>query len=128
RTTTPASPGLGLPVVDYARGGGVAISPGHEREGRPVVIEDATTWVRDYRGLWGLDTRDRFGGERAPSGPRYERNGSVRTSWANPLGWAGLLKVPPHDGDVAEALRERVAELDRELEKLDGTIAAELVR
>ena len=67
----------------------------------------------DYRGLWGLDTRDRFGGERAPSGPRYERNGSVRTSWSNPLGWAGLLKIPPHDHDLAHALEQRIAELDR---------------
>ena len=63
--------------------------------GRPVLIDDDTPWVRDYRGLWGLDTRDRFGGERAPAGPRYERDGTVRPSWSNPLGWAGLQKVPP---------------------------------
>ena len=119
--------GLGIPFVDYARGDGIAIGPGHEREWSPVVIDDETPWVRDYRGLWGLDTHDRFGGERAPSGPRYERNGSVRTSWANPLGWAGLLKVPPEDDDhqFAEALQGRVAALDRELSELDAGIEAE---
>lgn len=119
--------GLGIPFVDYARGDGVAIGPGHEREWTPVVIDDDTPWVRDYRGLWGLDTHDRFGGERAPSGPRYERNGSVRTSWANPLGWAGLLKVPPEDDDhqFAEALQGRVAALDQELSELDAAIGAE---
>ena len=49
---------------------------------------------RGYRGLWGLDTQDRFGGERAPAGPRFERAGTVRQSWIDPLGWAGLQKVP----------------------------------
>jgi hypothetical protein len=101
RHYTGSSPGLGIPFVDYARGDGIAIGSGHDRQWTPVLIDDDTPWVRDYRGLWGLDTRDRFGGERAPSGPRYERNGSVRTSWSNPLGWAGLLKIPPHDDDLA---------------------------
>jgi hypothetical protein len=119
--------GLGIPFVDYARGDGVVIGPGHEREWSPELIDDETGWVRDYRGLWGLDTRDRFGGERAPSGPRYERNGSVRTSWANPLGWAGLLKVPPEDDDdrLVEALQGRVATLDQELSELGAAIEAE---
>ena len=86
--------------------------------GLPVLIDDDTPWVRDYRGLWGLDTRDRFGGERAPSGPRYERDGSVRASWANPLGWAGLLKVPPERrGPRRRRFRARVAALERELRR-----------
>ncbi len=125
RHYTGSSPGLGIPFVDYARGDGVAIGPGQRLQWSPVLIDDETPWVRDYRGLWGLDTRDRFGGERAPSGPRYERDGSVRTSWANPLGWAGLQKVAPGDGDLAKPLAERVAELDGELTALDATIDAE---
>lgn len=114
--------GLGLPFLDYARGDGVAIGPGHDAEWSPVLIDDETPWVRDYRGLWGLDTRDRFGGERAPSGPRYERDGSVRASWANPLGWAGLLKVPPDEDDVAQTLAERISALEREVSELDAKI------
>src|SRR5947209_6728028 len=117
--------GLGIPFVDYARGDGVAIGPGRDRDWTPVVIDDETPWVRDYRGLWGLETGDRFGGERAPSGPRYERDGSVRRPWANPLGWAGLLKVPPEDHDVGRELHERITAIDRELSELDATIAAE---
>ncbi len=117
--------GLGIPFVDYARGDGIAIGPGHDREWTPVVIDDGTGWVHDYRGLWGLDTRDRFGGERAPSGPRYERDGTVRVSWANPLGWAGLLKVPPHEREFADALRERVDALAGELGELDARIESE---
>lgn len=125
RHYTGATAGLGIPFVDYARGDGVAIGPEHDHQWTPAVIDDDTPWVSDYRGLWGLDTRDRFGGERAPSGPRYERDGSVRVSWANPLGWAGLQKVPPHDHELVAALNERVAELDRSLSELDATIEAE---
>lgn len=118
--------GLGIPFVDYARGDGAAIGPGEDRRWSPVLIDDDTPWVSDYRGLWGLDTRDRFGGERAPSGPRYERDGSVRSSWANPLGWAGLLKVPPHDDELKQALSRRITEIGHELAELDATIATEL--
>jgi hypothetical protein len=122
-TGSPA--GLGIPFVDYARGDGIAIGPGHDAQWSPALIDDETPWVSDYRGLWGLDTHDRFGGERAPSGPRYERDGSVRASWSNPLGWAGLLKIPPMEDQVAEQLSERIAELELELSELDGTIDAE---
>ena len=117
--------GVGIPFVDYARGDGIAIGPGHDATWTAVLIDDDTSWVSGYRGLWGLDTRDRFGGERAPSGPRYERDGSVRAAWANPLGWAGLLKVPPHDGDLAAALHERVASVERELTAVDSAIEVE---
>jgi hypothetical protein len=117
--------GLGIPFVDYARGDGTAIGPRHETQWSPVLIDDETSWVRDYRGLWGLDTRDRFGGERAPSGPRYERDGSVRASWADPLGWAGLNKVSPDDNDLAESLAERIAALEGKVSELDSTIDGE---
>jgi hypothetical protein len=127
RHYTGTATGLGIPFVDYARGDGVAIGPGHDHEWTPVLVDDQTRWLLDYRGLWGLDTRDRFGGERAPSGPRYERDGTVRTSWANPLGWAGLLKVPPDDDDFVAALRHRVAALDHRLTELDGEIEAGMV-
>jgi len=80
--------------------------------------------VRDYRGLWGLDTHDVFGGERAPAGPRYERGGAVRASWADPLGWAGLQKEPPGEAAAAEDLRERVRALDARVEELDQAIDA----
>ena len=86
---------FGLPFIDYHRGDGPGVGPGEGKEWCPVLIDDQTPWVRDYRGLWGLDTGDPFGGERAPAGPRYERDGSVRLSWSDPVGWAGLDKEAP---------------------------------
>ena len=117
--------GFGIPFVDYARGDGLSIGPAHDATWSPVLIDHDTPWVRDYKGLWGLDTRDRFGGERAPAGPRYERDGSVRSVWANPTGWAGLLKVPPRSEEVEKLLSERVRALDAELAELDATVDAE---
>lgn len=103
--------GVGIPYVDYARGDGPRIGGSGEHAWSVVPIDDDTPWVRDYRGLWGLDTRDPLGGERAPAGPRYERSGAVRHSWADPLGWAGLQKVPPTDVELVAALERRVDEL-----------------
>ncbi len=123
RSTAPEA-GFGIPFVDYARGDGVAVGPGHEATWTPILIDDTTPWVREYRGLWGLDTRDRFGGERAPAGPRYERSGAVRSAWADPLGWAGLLKVSPSQ-DAAVFLANRTRALEAELSELDVLIEAE---
>jgi hypothetical protein len=115
--------GVGIPFVDYARGDGDSVGPGHARTWSPVVIDDETPWVRHYRGLWGLDTRDRFGGERAPAGPRYERGGAVRRSWSDPLGWAGLQKVPATRGEFDELLRGRIDQIDTAISDVDTDIA-----
>jgi hypothetical protein len=90
----PESFGIGIPFIDYRRGDGLAIGPGEDRGWELHLIDDDTDWVRDYRGLWGLDTGDPFGGERAPAGPRYERNGVVRQCWGAPLAWAALDGEP----------------------------------
>jgi hypothetical protein len=92
-----------------------------------VLVDDKTDWVQHYRGLWGLDTRDRFGGERAPAGPRYERGGAVRQSWSDPIGWAGLQKVAPSRDEFDELLSARMGEIDRELAALDADIDARRV-
>jgi hypothetical protein len=120
----PSAAAFALPFIDYKRGDGPAVGPG-AIPWEVVVIDDATPWVRDYRGLWGLDTLDVFGGERAPAGPRYDRGGAVRRSWADPLGWAGLQKVPPREEDHLSALTAGVGELAAELEQLDAAITAE---
>ncbi len=117
--------GLGIPFVDYARGDGKVIGPGQPTRWTATVIDDDTPWVHDYRGLWGLDTEDRFGGERAPSGPRYERDGAIRRAWANPLGWAGLQKVSPDGDRYGGLLAERIAALEHRLRQLDDRIADE---
>ena len=87
--------------------------PAREYEWTPIVIGDSDAWVDGYRGLWGLDTGDRFAGERAPAGPKYTRTGTVRQSWADPLGFSGLAKVPPPSRAPA-VLAARIAELLRE--------------
>ncbi|UOE20559.1 hypothetical protein NI17_004890 [Thermobifida halotolerans] len=114
--------GIGVPFVDYARGDGVRVGPGGERSWTASVIDDDTPWVRGYRGLWGRNTRDWFDGERAPSGPRYERDGTVRRSWADPLWWVGLHKVPPTPEAAREELLAHLEELDARIAEADAAI------
>ena len=120
--------GIGLPFIDYRRGDGPSVGPGTDQGWTPVVIDDDTPWVREYRGLWGYDTRDPFGGERAPAGPRYERNGSIRRAWDRPVAWAGLDKVPPTPTDEVSALQRRAADLEAELDTAQLRLADEIDR
>jgi hypothetical protein len=112
-----------VPFVDYARGDGVAIGPGKPSTWTPILITD-DGWVDRYRGLWGLDTRDRLGGERAPAGPKFDRTGAIRRAWYDPLGWAGLDKILPPSrlpGEIAE----RLTEVNTELTKVEEQISVE---
>lgn len=85
-----------LPFVDYARGDGCSIGPGQEKGwATPLLISKPPLWVSQYRGLWGMYIQDPLAGENAPAGPMYHRDGAVRRAWYDPLGWAGLDKVPP---------------------------------
>jgi hypothetical protein len=114
--------GLRIPYVDYARGDGLRVGPGQAVAWEQVLIDDTTPWVRDFPGLWGLDTGDRFGGERAPGGPRYDRSGRIRRSWADPLGWAGLHKVPADGAEAGALLADQAERLDDEIRALDQAI------
>ena len=111
--------GVGIPYVDYARGDGRSIGPGQGDPWYPEVIDENTGWVRGYRGLWGHDTRDRLGGERGPAGPRYERDGTVRASWAGPVGWAGLAKVAASPAVERELLARRQEQIKARLDELE---------
>ena len=84
-----------VPFVDYARGDGLSIGPGQAKEWTPVNLDPVPDWVTKYRGLWGLFTGDQLGGEDAPAGPMYNRDGTVRQAWYDPFGFAGLDKVAP---------------------------------
>jgi hypothetical protein len=107
-----------IPFVDYARGDGVAIGPGQARSwGEPQLIEPPPGWITQYRGLWGLYTQDPFAGEDAPAGPMYNRDGSVRRAWYDPVGWAGLDKAPP-SSVLEQQLRAEQAELRRRQQTL----------
>ena len=104
---------LHIPFVDYARGDGLSIGPGGEKEWEaPQLITDPPpAWVSGYRGLWGLYTRDPFEGEDAPAGPMYDRDKSVSRAWYDPVGWAGLDKVPTPAEELESAL-QRCAEIE----------------
>ncbi|HSS36247.1 MAG TPA: hypothetical protein VLR93_08220 [Patescibacteria group bacterium] len=113
---------LSIPFIDYARGDGLAIGPEQGADWSVVEVDDDVPWVDGYRGLWGLDTRDRFAGERAPAGLKYTRTGSVRPSWNDPIGFLGLDKVAPPFLEVP-AIDDRVAKLEAEEAGVDADIA-----
>jgi hypothetical protein len=128
-----------IPFVDYARGDGLSVGEGGDRSwDEPRLISDPTpAWVTGYRGLWGLYARDPFEGEDAPAGPMYNRDKSVNRAWYDPVGWAGLDKVPPptetleaileQRADIisrCEALRDEIDEKSRRLKKLGTELAA----
>lgn len=117
--------GLGVPFVDYHRGDGVGIGPGEDREWRPVLIDDDTPWVRDFRGRWGRDTKDKFGGESAPTGPKHERDGIDRVRWEDPLGWAGMQKVDPDPAAARLAVESRLVEVRARMAEIDAEVDAE---
>jgi hypothetical protein len=114
---------LGVPFVDYARGDGLTVGPGHELEWTPVVISGKEGWVDGYRGLWGLDARDPFAGESAPGGPKYNRDGTLRRSWFDPVGWAGLNKVAPFY-QVVPLMEHHLTEVQSELNDVQSEINA----
>jgi hypothetical protein len=115
---------LRVPFVDYARGDGLTIGPGGDRAWYPPMLipDPPPGWVSGYRGLWGLYARDPFEGEDAPAGPMYARDKSVSRSWYDPVGWAGLDKVPPPHRELA-TVRERLRGLREGCETLRAEIA-----
>jgi hypothetical protein len=117
-----------VPFVDYARGDGLRIGPDGPQVWSPVLVDESTPWVSQYRGLWGLFARDPISGENAPAGPMYNRDGSPRGSWYDPLGFAGLDIVPPPP-QALQMLSEncqKVSQRQAELESLVPEKAADL--
>jgi hypothetical protein len=86
----------------------------------PVLVDESAPWVGQYRGLWGLFARDPISGENAPAGPMYNRDGSPRSAWYDPLGFAGLDKVPPppQAQKLLERNRRKILTRQKELEML----------
>lgn len=121
---------LVVPFIDYARGDGLQIGPGRTKQWEPRLLPDTfdtstghpQAWAHHFRGLWGLFARDPIAGENAPAGPKYNRDGSIRRSWFDPLGWAGLDKVTPADELIATItgrcanLRQRQADVRKDIE------------
>jgi hypothetical protein len=98
-----------IPFIDYARGDGVVIGPGQAKTWEPPrLLDPPPDWALHYRGMWGLYTKDPLSGENAPAGPCYNRDGSTRKAWYDPVGWAGLSKVLPPPQKLAHAQARRV--------------------
>jgi uncharacterized protein YoxC len=101
-----------IPFVDYGRGDGWSVGPGQDREWDPPrLMNPLPSWVSGYRGLWGLYTRDPFQGEDAPAGPMYNRDKTISREWFDPVGWAGLDKVPTLAEEL-EVITRRQAEIE----------------
>ncbi|RPI34970.1 MAG: hypothetical protein EHM70_01190 [Chloroflexota bacterium] len=128
RATRPGFNVFRIPFVDYARGDGLTIGPGNLRDWDACLLTPPPDWAVNYRGLWGLYARDPISGENAPAGPMYNRDGSVRTSWFDPLGWAGLDKVTPPSEALAVLYRQRAliqarcAELQKQVAEKSQTL------
>jgi hypothetical protein len=111
-----------VPFVDYARGEGLGIGPQQEKVwSEPEIISNPPAWVSQYRGLWGLFAQDPFAGENAPAGPMYNRDGTVRQAWYDPLGWAGLDKVPPPQERLS-LIQARRTEIKADISNIEAQI------
>ena len=118
-----------IPFVDYARGDGLSLGPGQDREwDRPRLMQQPEPdWVREYRGLWGLYTRDPFEGEDAPAGPMYRRDKSPAQAWHDPVGWAGLDKVSTRSEQM-QIVETRQKQISSHVEDLRQEIEARSLR
>jgi hypothetical protein len=125
-----SAPGLELlriPFIDYAHGDGIAIGPGQPQAWSPARLDPVPSWVSRFRGLWGFFARDPAAGENAPSGPMYNRDGTVRRAWYDPVGWAGLDDVPTPVREI-EVVRRAIADLEARQVELDRAIADDAVQ
>src|SRR5215217_532741 len=117
-----------IPFVDYGRGDGLSVGPGQDREWDPPrLMNPVPSWISDYRGLWGLYTRDPFEGEDAPAGPMYNRDKTISREWFDPVGWAGLDKVPTRAQEL-EIIKGRQAELEESRDLLRSELQEKSTR
>lgn len=112
-----------VPFVDFARGDGVSIGPGGDKHwGIPRLLSPTPAWVSQYRGLWGLYAQDPISGEDAPAGPMYNRDGTIRRAWYDPVGYVGLDKQPPPN-KLIYYINQRKESLREEQRQIEQTIA-----
>jgi hypothetical protein len=119
------TPLFAIPFVEYARGDGLSIGPGQAREWEMAPLDPPPSWLRGFHGMWGLFVRDPVGGENAPAGPMYTREGQPRFSWFAPLAFAGVDRVPTPPRAFAALAAQREAIVTRQQE-LNETIQHKL--
>ncbi len=112
-----------IPFVDYARGDGLSLGPQQNKTwDEPQLLDPVPAWASEYRGLWGVYVQDPIAGENAPAGPLYNRDGRMRRVWYDPLGWAGLDKLPPPVDEQARA-QERLHDIRARRTALERALA-----
>jgi hypothetical protein len=108
-------PALGVPFVDAATGDGREVARWDLRH-----LDDRRSCFGSFRALWGLDTGDPINSERGPAGPKFDRSGEIRRSWADPVGYAGLHGTSPPslaDTDLSLArISSALASIESEIE------------
>jgi hypothetical protein len=114
----PAVNSFHIPFVDFARGNGLRIGAGEPQTWSAVLVDESTPWISQFRGLWGVFARDPISGENAPAGPMYNRDGTPRGAWYDPLGFASLDKVPPPP-QALQMLAENFQNLSRRQVELE---------
>jgi hypothetical protein len=125
RVTTTGQNLFAIPFVEYARGDGLRVGSGQDKEWEGILLDPPPSWLTDFRGLWGLYARDPIGGENAPAGPMYNRDGTPRGSWYDPLGYAGLDKVPTPPDEIKRLEREQT-EITQRQQELETHIPAKM--
>lgn len=80
--------------IDTANGNGLSIGTGDMQWNEPGNLDDAA-WATDYAGLWGYFAHERISdkllmGAVSPAGPKYNKDGTMRLAWENPLKFAEL--------------------------------------
>ena len=91
--------------------------------GAPSIIEPYTRLGLRLSRLWGYHARDPVSGENAPGGARYNRDGTIRRAWHDPLGWAGMDKVLPPP-ETIKAIQEQTAQLQDNHDLLEEKITS----
>ncbi len=112
---------LKIPFVEYARGDGASIGQGQEHEWEAVLLDPLPTWASNYRGLWGLYGRGSISGEIAPGGPLFNRNGTPRLAWYDPLAFSGLDRTPTPPVELAWLIKRR-QEIEPRQDELEHAI------
>ena len=116
------SSALSVPFVDYARGDGLVVGPGEAATWTPRARSTTTStgWTATAASSASTPTtgspasaRRRARSTRAP--------GTVRQSWNDPLGFAGLDKSAP-PWRAPEVIGERIAGLEEEATEVDAEV------
>lgn len=121
-------PLFAIPFVEYARGDGLSIGAQQQHTWEQSLLDPAPAWLHDFHGMWGMFVRDPVGGENAPAGPMYNRDGQPRFAWHSPLEYAGLdaVPTPAQTPAMLDARRATVLARRQELDRLIADKLSEL--